>query len=186
MNFNEHGNYAGRHALLSPSDYHWLNYDEEKLRRVFFTKMAAQRGTELHALAYQAIRLRVRFPEDSKTLNLYVNDAIGYRMTPEVMLVANENCFGTADTLGFANNKLRIHDLKTGTHQASMRQLEVYAALFCIEYLFRPFDIEIELRIYQNNEVKVYNPEPDVLFHIIDKIKTFDKQLKYLREEATS
>lgn len=184
MNFNAHGNYVGKHALLSPSEYHWINYDEEKLRRVFFTRMQAQRGTELHELAHQAIRLRVRFPDEPTTLNLYVNDAIGYRMTPEVMLVKSENCFGHADTLGFSNNKLRIHDLKTGTHEASFHQLEIYAALFCIEYGFKPFEIEVELRIYQNNEVRVYVPEPDVLYHIIDRIQTFDKLLNYLREEA--
>lgn len=186
MNFNEHGSYAGKHALLSPSDYHWINYDEEKIRRVFFTRLQAQRGTELHALAHQAIRLRVKFPEEPTTLNLYVNDAIGYRMTPEVLLYFSENCFGHADCIGFSKNKLRIHDLKTGVHEASVHQLEVYAALFCLEYGFKPMDIDVELRIYQNDEVRVYNPEVDVLFHIIDRIRTFDKQLKYLREEATS
>lgn len=184
MNFHEHGSYVGKHALLSPSDYHWLNYDEEKLRRVFFTRMQAQRGTELHALAHQAIRLRVKLPEEPKTLNMYVNDAIGYRMTPEVLLFFSDNCFGHADCVSFWNNKLRIHDLKTGVTPAAMQQLEIYAALFCLEYLFNPFEIKVELRIYQNDEVLVHSPEADTIFHIIDKIRTFDQQLKYLREEA--
>lgn len=186
MIFNAHSNYTGRHALLSPSNYHWIRYDEDKLTRVFHDRMAAQRGTELHALAYNLIRLGVRLPDTTATLNQYVNDAIGFRMTPEVMLVHSENCFGHADCLGFRDNTLRVHDLKTGVTPASPDQLEVYAALFCLEYKFNPVDIQMELRIYQNDAVNVHVPEVDDIFHIIDKITTFDKRLRYLREEAAS
>lgn len=182
MSFKKHSDLVGQHAFLSPSDYHWVNYDEDKLDRVFFTRMQAQRGADLHALAYQAIRLGVRLPTSKKTLNLYVNDAIGFRMSPEVILYYSDNCFGTADTIAFRNNTLRIHDLKTGINEASFHQLEVYAALFCLEYRFKPFDIRTELRIYQNDEVKVFVPEPDDIFHIMDKIITFDKRLTVLRE----
>lgn len=182
MNFNAHGNYAGRHAILSPSNYHWINYDEDKLDRVYHTNLAAQRGIELHALAHQLIRLGVRLPDDRKTLSAYVNDAIGYRMQPEQILVASPHCFGTADCLGFRKNTLRVHDLKTGATEASVHQLEVYAALFCIEYEFTPNQIDIELRIYQQDQVRVYNPDPDVIFHIIDKIKIFSRRLDYLKE----
>jgi len=171
---------------LSPSDYHWLNYDEEKLRRVFFTRMQAQRGTELHLFAHQAINLRVKLPDEPRTLNMYVNDAIGFRMQTEQILVYTDNCFGHVDCIKFNNNTLRIHDLKTGVSEASFHQLEIYAALFCLEYRFKPPEIDVELRIYQNDEVRVYNPEADVLFHVIDKIVTLDKHLTYLREEATS
>jgi hypothetical protein len=184
MNFNAHSPLKGLHAFLSASDYHWINYDEDKLDRVFFTRMAAKRGTELHAFAHEAIRLGVKLPTSRKTLNLYVNDAIGYRMSTEQILFYSENCFGTADCIAFRRNKLRVHDLKTGVTEASVRQLEVYAALFCLEYKYRPFDIEIELRIYQNDEVRVYTPDPDDLFHIMDKIITFDKRINILRMEA--
>jgi hypothetical protein len=81
---------------------------------------------------------------------------------------------------------LRIHDYKSGSTPASVHQLEVYMALFCLEYRFRPFEIESELRIYQNDEVQVYAPDADVIFHIMDRIITFDKRLNYLRSEATS
>jgi hypothetical protein len=177
---------VGRHAFLSASNYHWINYDEEKLDRVFWTTAAAQRGTELHALAHQLIKLGVKLPDVPKSLNQYVNDAIGFRMTSEQILYYSDNCYGTADTISFRNNKLRIHDYKSGATPASVHQLEVYAALFCLEYKFKPFEIEIELRIYQGDEVHVYVPDVDVIFHIIDKIITFDKRIDYLRSEATS
>jgi hypothetical protein len=186
MNFTQHSNLAGRHAFLSASNYHWINYDEDKLDRVFWTNAAAQRGTELHALAHQLIRLGVRLPDTEKTLNQYVNDAIGFRMTSEQILYYSDNCYGTADTIGFRNNKLRIHDFKSGTTPASVHQLEVYAALFCLEYRFKPIEIDIELRIYQTDEVQIYLPDPDTIFHIIDKIRVFSKRIDYLKTEVTS
>jgi len=186
MNFNKHLNLEGQHAFLSPSKYHWINYDEAKLERTFTARMAAQRGTDLHDFALSAIRLGVKMPRSAKTLHLYVNDAIGYRMTPEQVLFYSDNAFGTADTISFRRNKLRIHDLKTGVTPCSVHQLEVYAALFCLEYMFKPFEIEIELRIYQNDEVQIFEGDPDVITHIMDKIVTFDKRITALRLEALS
>jgi hypothetical protein len=148
--------------------------------------MAAKRGTDLHAFAHEAIRLGVKLPKSQRTLHLYVNDAIGYRMIPEQVLFYSENAFGTADTIAFRRNTLRIHDLKTGHWPCSVHQLEVYAALFCLEYHFKPFEIAIELRIYQSNEVQVYEADPDVITHIMDKIVTFDKRINALRLEAMS
>jgi hypothetical protein len=186
MNFSSHSNLVGRHAFLSASNYHWMNYDEDKLDRVFFTQMAAQRGTELHALAHNLIRLGVKLPDTKQTLNQYVNDAIGYRMSTEQILCYSDNAYGTADTIAFRSNKLRVHDLKTGVTPASVHQLEVYMALFCLEYRFKPFELEAELRIYQNDDVQIFVPDPDVIFHIMDKIVTFDRRINYLRLEATS
>lgn len=187
MIFNKHLELEGSHAFLSPSKYHWINYDEEKLDRVFTARMAAQRGTDLHQFALDAIRLGVKLPKSAKTLHLYVNDAIGYRMTPEQILYYSPNAFGTADTISFRRNKLRIHDLKTGViAKGSVHQLEVYAALFCLEYRFKPAEIEMEFRIYQNDEVQIYDGDPDVVTHIMDKIATFDKRINDLRLEAMS
>jgi hypothetical protein len=177
---------VGQHAFLSASKYHWINYDEEKLDRVFATAMAAQLGTELHAFAHDAIRLGIKLPRAPKTLNLYVNDAIGFRMTPEQVLYYSDNCFGTADAISFRKNVLRVHDLKTGVTPTSEHQLEVYSALFCLEYKFNPFDIEMNLRIYQNDEVREYEADPDVIMHIMEKIKQFDKRITELRMEALS
>lgn len=185
MLFNRHSELTGQHAFLSASKYHWINYDEEKLDRVWTARQAAQRGTDLHDFALQAIRLGVKLPKSPKTLNLYVNDAIGYRMTPEQVLFYSINAFGTADAISFRRNKLRIHDLKTGKFESKIHQLEVYAALFCLEYVEKPSNIDIELRIYQNDEVRIYEGDPDVITHIMDKIITFDKRINTLRLEAS-
>jgi hypothetical protein len=34
-----------------------------------------------------------------------------------------------------------------------MKQLYVYAAYFCLEYGFKPYEIEGELRLYQNDAI---------------------------------
>ena len=186
MIFNKHFNLAGSHAFLSASKYHWINYDEEKLDRTYIAALAAQRGTELHTLAHDLIRLGVKLPRSPKTLNMYVNDALGFRMTPEQVLYYSDNCFGTADAISFRKGTLRISDLKTGATPTSEHQLEVYAALFCLEYHMKPFDITTELRIYQNDEIRIYDTKPDEITHIMDKIITFDKRINTIREETLS
>lgn len=186
MIFNKHSALTGTHAFLSASNYHWMNYDLEKLERTFIASMAARRGTEYHAFAHEAIRLKIKLPSTRKTMNLYVNDAIGYRMTPEQTLFYSINCYGTADTIAFNRGVLRIHDLKTGVTPGSVHQLEVYAALFCLEYHFKPAQIKTELRLYQNDEVQIYDADPDTITHIMDKIVMFDKRIEALRLEALS
>lgn len=186
MIFNTHSQFVGRHAFLSASKYHWTNYNEEKLDQVYVMHLAAQRGTEIHAFACEAIRLGIRLPKSQKTLNMYVNDAIGYRMVPEQILYYSDNSFGTTDAISFRRNMLRIHDLKTGVIPASERQLEVYASLFCLEYRMKPFEIEMELRLYQNDEIRIYVPDPDVIIHIMDKIVSFDKRINAIKLEAMS
>jgi hypothetical protein len=153
---------------------------------MYIAAMAARRGTDLHAFAHEAIRLGIKLPKTQKTLSLYVNDAIGFRMTSEVVLYYSDNCFGTTDTISFRRGMLRIHDLKTGITQTSERQLEVYAALFCLEYSQKPHQIEIELRIYQNDEVRIYTADPDTILHIMDKIVSFDKRINAIRLEVMS
>lgn len=184
MHFTTHSELAGRHAFLSASKYHWINYTEEKLDSVYKTALAAQKGSELHDFAFNAIRLGIKLPRSQKTMNLYVNDAIGFRMEPEQVLYYSENSFGTADAISFRNGLLRIHDLKTGVTATSMHQLEIYAALFCLEYDFKPAQISIELRIYQTDEVQVYVPEMDDITHIMDRIVTFDKRIEALKLEV--
>lgn len=181
MNFNVHSQLEGHHAFLSASKYHWINYDEEKLAETFSRYMAAQRGTALHDFAKQAIDLGIKLPKTNKTLNLYVNDAIGYKMETEQVLYYSNNCFGTADTIAFRKNLLRIHDLKTGVTPASMKQLEIYAALFCLEYGYEPSEIGIELRLYQTDSVLVNEPEPDTIQYIMGKIVMFDKKIEQLK-----
>ena len=130
MIFNNHSNLEGQHAFLGASKYHWINYDETKVADAYSKFLATQRGTVLHDFACQCITLGQKLPKSQKTLNMYVNDAISFRMVPEQILFYSENCFGTADTIVFRNGTLRIHDLKTGVVPAHMEQLEIYAALF--------------------------------------------------------
>lgn len=181
MNFNSHSELIGKHAFLSPSNYHWLNYNDQKLEARFFAAMSARRGTDLHALAHEAVRLGVKLSKANQALATYVNDAIGYKMTCEQMLYYSNNCFGTCDTISFRRGKLRIHDLKTGIVATSEKQLEVYAALFCLEYSIDPFEIEMELRIYQRDEVRVFIPFAENILSIMDKIVEFDQQIEAIR-----
>lgn len=184
MNFVNHSNLEGQHAFLSASKYHWINYDDEKLISSYENFKATQRGTILHAFAADCIHLGQKLPRSKKTLNMYVNDAIGYAMTPEQVLYFSDNCFGTADAISFRNNMLRIHDLKTGVIPAHMEQLMIYAALFCLEYNQKPDKIEMELRIYQSDEVSICTPEAADILAIMDKIKSFDKLINGIRMEA--
>jgi hypothetical protein len=183
MDFNSHFDLRGKHAFLSASNYHWINYDAVKLDEVYRNSLAAMHGTELHAFAHEAIRLGIKLPKTQKTLNMYVNDAIGYRMNPEQILYYSDNCYGTADAIKYRNNLLRIHDLKTGVNPGSVHQLEVYAAIFCLEYAMRPGELEIELRIYQNDEVIEFNPEPEIIIKIMSTIISFDKRIELLKAE---
>lgn len=183
MNFNMHSNLKGRHAFLSASNYHWIRYDKDKLVDTYNSHLAKMRGTELHEFADKCIKLQQKLPKSNKTLNSYVNDAIGLHMDTEVLLFYSINCFGTADAISFKNNKLRIHDLKTGTTPAHIEQLLIYVALFCLEYNYKPYELDIELRIYQNDEILVHEPTAEEIVPIMDKIITFDKILTKRQEE---
>lgn len=177
MKWNTHSNLEGSHAFLSASQYHWLNYSDEKLAETYKNFLAKQRGTELHEFAKRCIELGIKLPNNKQTLSMYVNDAIGFKMKPEQILYYSDNCFGTADSICFRRNLLRIHDLKTGSVQASMHQLEVYDALFCLEYHINPGSIKHELRIYQYDDILIEVPEPSLIFDIMQKIRTSDKIL---------
>lgn len=190
MNWNTHLDLDGQHAFLSPSKYYWINYDTEKLRLSYEKHLATLRGTELHAYAEQAIRLKRRQPRNSDTVNMYINDAIGYGMRPEQPLVYSGNCFGTADAIAYNEKQkmLRIHDLKTGELPAHMQQLKIYAALFFLEYGGRlgiePGTVNTELRIYQSGEVLVENPDPAELERIMDTIIDADEIIQEARRDG--
>ncbi len=159
MNFKNHRELEGRHAILSASKSEWTGYSTDKLREVVISRQASILGTKLHAFAAMAIELGHNMPKNRKTVNLYVNDCIGMRMATEVVLKYSDFAFGTADAIRFdeKTRTLYIFDLKTGLHEAKMRQLEIYAAFFCYEYGWRPGEITIELRIYQNDDVRIWS-----------------------------
>lgn len=208
MNFNKHLDLRGKHALLSPSQPYWLKYTEDNLYQKYVSTYAQSMGTLLHELAETLIKNNIKLKKTDKSVVLvhllehgiprnvidmdriynnfmtYVNDAIGFRLTPEQILCYSDSCFGTADSISFRNNFLRIHDYKSGTTPAKMEQLMVYAALFCLEYKIKPGEIDMELRIYQNDEIICHNPMADEILPIIDCIISHSKSLERLNEEV--
>lgn len=213
MQFTPHRNLEGKHAIFSASSWYWLNDEPDDLVKRLCSQYAPMIGTIFHNVAYKHIKHRIKLHKydknnvvlelltngvpalivdtidfDSMFDNLmeYTNDCIGFRMEPEVVLAYSDNFFGTADAIVFSEKErfLRIHDLKSGVTPASMNQLKIYTALFCLEYGFKPGMITTELRIYQGNEVIVDNPEADEIAPIIDKIVTTDKFLTRINEEA--
>lgn len=177
MNFQKHLNLEGLHAPFSPSQPSWLRYDDDKALDVYENRRAAEIGSRLHAWAKETIDLGIKQPRSKRTLSAYVNDAIGFRMSTEVVLYYSDRFFGTADAISFRSGFLRIHDLKTGKTKVHMEQLMIYAALFCLEYRVKPSEIQMELRIYQNDGVLVHNPTAEEIVPIMDKIIHLNKIL---------
>ena len=179
MNFAKHLNLEGLHAPFSPSQSNWLRYTDDKAIEVYQNRKAAELGSRLHAWAKETIDLGIKQSRSKQTICAYVNDAIGFKMSTEVVLYYSDRFFGTADAISFRDGFLRIHDLKTGKTSVHMEQLMIYAALFCLEYKIKPGTIDMELRIYQNDDILVCNPTAEDIVPIIDKIvhlnKMFDK-----------
>ena len=211
MNFIDHSDLAGTHAFLSPSQNAWTNYTDEKLVQRYLSAKAVERGTRLHEFAAEAIELN-RKQSGRDTLSMYVNDAIGYKMKPEQTLFYSFNCYGPTDAIAYRRNILRIHDLKTGEVEAHMKQLYIYAALFCLEYRrqadelrkkgygdndialmlgvrvneihFEPEKMDdIVLRIYQFNEFKEEHPDPMEVRNLMNIIVNDDRVLTNLKAE---
>jgi hypothetical protein len=191
MKFTPHPELKDKHAFLSPSGSTWIRYDDEKLIDRLEMSMSAAHGTRLHAFAAEAISLGIKLPDNGTTLSMYVNDAIGYRMTPVVTLVASYNAFGTADAISFRREHedddrltLRIHDLKTGVNTAKVDQLLIYAAYFCIEYQTNPNSINIEIAIYQNDTIAKYQVDTADVLTIMSQTEHFDDIITKYRLEA--
>lgn len=181
MDFNSHSDLVGKHAFLSASNYHWINYTPEHLDEVWHNSQAARRGTELHEFAHRAVRLGIKLPRTNKTLNMYVNDVIGFRMSTEQVLYYSDNAYGHADAISYRKMDLKIFDLKTGVIAGSFNQPRVYAALFCLEYGVKPGEINIDLRIYQNDEILMEVPETETIAEIMSKIVVFDRRIELLK-----
>ena len=185
MNFIKHSNLEGLHAPFSASQSSWLRYSDEQAIEVYTNKTAAEMGTRFHQWAKDTIDLGIKQPRSKKTIYAYVNDAIGFKMSTEVVLYYSDRFFGTADSICFRNGMLRIHDLKTGKTPVHMEQLEVYAALFCLEYKVKPSDIDMELRIYQNDQILYHNPTAEDIVPIMDKIVHLNNLLEKIDYEES-
>lgn len=210
MNFNRHSEISeGEHALFGASKFSWINKSMEDITTAYYNSYATEIGTALHDIAKRHIENLIKIDKSKKSeilfelvsyygiprhvididayyenLMHYINDAIGFRLQPEVILKYSDLFFGTADAIEFKKNKLRIHDLKTGTTKTHMEQLLIYAALFCLEYDVKPGEIEMELRIYQSGSVVTITPDATDIVPIMDKIVTMDKHINSLREES--
>lgn len=178
MRFVNHRDLEGKHAFLGASKSTWLRYDDDKVVQTYRNARAAAIGTKLHEIAAEHIRMGLPFGETTDTVGMFVNDAIRYDMTPEQVLYFSPYAFGTADAISFDPDAelLRIHDLKTGLGPTKFEQLEIYAALFCLEYNVAP-TISMHLRIYQNGEVRPHNPDPDDIREIMRRIVHFSNVL---------
>lgn len=209
MNWNDHSDLSGKHSILAPSGVSWVEYlddDFDAIGRMCKSLYSQQIGTKLHEYAYWRIKEGKKLHKSDKdTLYVelrrsyipryiidldsiyeaymtYVNDAIGFGMTPEVPLVYDPKiCFGTADTIAFRKDALRIHDYKSGKNPGNMKQLETYAALFCLEYTHNPSDISIELRIYQQDNMVIANPEPELIQSRMDKIVNLTNSIQMIQ-----
>jgi hypothetical protein len=109
----------------------------------------------------------------------------------EQPLAYSENAFGTADAIWYGDNPdqesmfktlLRIFDLKNGTSPSSKSQLECYAALFCLEYKVRPMELEYDLRIYQNDEIQMFETDPEDIAYIMDRYIVADRLIESMKE----
>lgn len=172
------------HAIFGASNYHWINYSEEKMIEAFVNNQAKKKGTEFHDLACRLIKNKIKLPDINITFNMYVNDAILYDLRPEEQLYYSDWFYGTADAIGLKDETLRIHDLKTGRTKPSLHQLEVYVAFWCLEYRVLPSDLkDIVIRLYYDNQIIEDHPGSDIIVPIMDKIVTVDKVLQRLRED---
>jgi hypothetical protein len=187
MDFNDHSNLRGLHAFLSPSNYHWLNYDRQKMKARLSSHQAAARGTRIHSWANEAIRLGMRQRPRGNHIERYINDGIGFRMMTDFVIFYSPDAFGEADCLSFREEKgkltLRVHDLKTGLVKAGMTQLKVYAAYFCLEYDEKPEDIVVITQIYQNDKVISETVDPAEIRKIMERTKEADRWVQEDRKE---
>lgn len=192
MEFFRHTNLEGLHAPFPASQSAWIRYDDDKAREVYERRKAAERGSRLHAWAKETIDLGIKQPRSNKTLYAYVNDAIGFKMSTEVVLFYSDRFFGTADAISFRRDPktgryiLRIHDLKTGVvgdPKHHLEQLRVYAALFCLEYKQKPEEIDIFLGVYKSDEVVFDEPSPEEINFIMGRIIHLNKLLAQIDNE---
>jgi hypothetical protein len=213
VNFRRHSELEGRHAILSPSSWRWLNDDDESFTKRLCSQYLADIGTILHDIARKHIKHRIKLNKYDKknimlelvergipgyvvdTINFdamyenfmrYVNDAVAFKMTPEVVLYFSRNCYGTTDAIHFNEEIrfLRIHDYKSGTTRVHIEQTIIYAALFCLEYGIKPSSLSgCELRIYQNPEPIIYEPTAEEITHAMETIIVRDNFMNKMWEE---
>ena len=188
MEWNDHWRLEGRHATLSPSGYHWLNYDADKMRRVTWNNYSKEDGTKMHELASNMILYNIMPEDNENALNQFVIDALTMfkePMSSEILLYYSDECFGTADAIYYNEDKqhLQVHDLKTGVSKPSFKQLWIYCALFCLEYGYKPEKMTFECRLYQLGAMDIDNPQPKQIRSIMKQIVEMSNVIEGVRVE---
>lgn len=184
MKFNRHTDLEGLHSQMSASQHSWLRYTPKRMEEVWLSNKKKEEGTRLHAIASAMIKEHIRAANRKKAFNLFVNDAIGFKLHSEVVLAYSNNAFATSDAIGFNNGELRIHDLKTGTSKPSFEQLDIYAALFMLEYDIDPFKVKsIVERLYQFDGFTERLPQPEEIKAVMDHIILMDEVLAKTQAE---
>lgn len=180
MEWNKHLELTGLHAPFSASGYHWVNYDAPKLIRTYRNLKKKDEGTHIHNVASILINDRIRVEEKPKAFNMFVNDSIDMRMKSEQVLYYSRFFFGTADAIKYdvRRKELHIYDLKTGSTKPSFTQLDIYAALFCLEYNIKPEKLYFQTRLYQFDGCTINEPDPSDIRDLMERIKEFDHILK--------
>lgn len=194
--WNNHKEYEGKHAFLGASNYHWLNWDDTSFENRYYSQFSTIIGTTMHQLAHDCILSRTKLnkhdvhlvemylykafvPRDAydpevllETLIPFVNDAIGFRMSSEIILFYNMYAFGTTDAIKYDEKEglLMIHDLKMGITPAKMEQLYLYCAFFCLEYKVSPYKLHFKTRIYQMGQIIEDDPESELIESIMNNI----------------
>ena len=184
--WNDHWRLEGKHAMLSPSGYHWLRYDKDKMQNVYLNNLRKEKGTRLHALASEMIKLGVDPTNERQALIQFVLDAMGLGMESEQVLYYSDYVFGTADAIKYdeKTKTLLVFDLKTGTSKPSFDQLLIYAAIFCLEYGKTPEKMKFELRLYQGRGYKDCFPEPVDVRNTMEQIVEMDSVIQKMKSEG--
>ena len=192
MIWNRHSNLEGSHAFLSASKYNWITKTNEELVQAYTNSYSQTIGTLMHAYAADSIKFREKLRKsDARGAKFDLmrrgvpEFAIDIRsFFPTVMAYVNDSdlCYGTADSITVSNDILRIHDLKTGVTPAKTDQLMVYAALFFLEYPYKPERLRTELRIYQMDDIIVREPEVEEIREVMNAIVEKDRVLQKLKE----
>jgi len=208
MKWIDHKELEGKHAFLGASQWRWLTWDDATLQDRYYNQYSQLIGTAAHDLAHDCICSGTKLNKSDKHLidmymyknfipkyaydsefiltNLigFVNDAIGFHMSSEVILYYSINAFGTTDSISYNEKEkiLRIHDLKTGAGTTYIQQLFIYAAYFCLEYSVQPTSLnKIYLRMYQNGEFVEVEPDPMEIEKIMKLTKQRDLYIQDLK-----
>lgn len=169
-----------KHAMFSPSEKSWVNYDRDKIVARYDQVMAVERGTQLHEFAATAIKLKMLLDPSMGVIADYVQDCITLNVETEQEVIYTPEINGTADAIKYDpyENRLYVFDLKTGQSKASIVQLQIYAAIWCAYNGKNPLSMKFDLRIYHNQYPERNCSEEDE--NLSNRIYDIIEQMNYI------